>query len=93
MDEEVILTLPWAWHDDDAVWCGKASTMDVWTGSHASGKDGEEHLESRRLRCATVELVPGELAMGKIEPKISGGAQGYRNNERHHRRDWRRLTS
>ena len=92
MDEEVVLTLPWAWHDDDAVWCGKASTMEVWTASHASGKDGEERLESRRLRRATVELIPGELATGKIEPKASRGAQGHRGNEGHHHRDWRGLT-
>ena len=45
VDEEVVLTLPWAWHDDDAMWCGKASTMDMWTASHASGKDGEGRLE------------------------------------------------
>ena len=70
VDEEVVLTLPWAWHDDDAVWCGKASTMDVWTASHASGNDGEERLESRRLRRDTVELVPRELATGKLNRKF-----------------------
>ena len=66
VDEEVIVTLPWAWNDDDAVWCGKASTMDVWTASHASGKGGEERLESWRLHRAIVELVPGELARWKF---------------------------
>ena len=70
VDEEVVLALPWAWHDDNAVWCGKASTMDMWTEIHASGKDGEKRLESRRLRRATVELVPGELDAGKMNRKL-----------------------
>ena len=70
VDEEVILTIPWAWHDDNAVWCGKASTMEVWTASNASGKDGEECVESRRLQRAIVELVPGELAAEKMNRKL-----------------------
>ena len=70
MDEEVVLTLPWAWHDDDAVWCSKASTMDVWMACHAFGKDGEERVESRWLWRAIVELVPGELAAGRMNRKL-----------------------
>ena len=39
-------------------------------GSHASGKDGEERVESRRLRRAIVELIPAELAAGKINRNL-----------------------
>ena len=48
MDEEVVMALPWAWHDDNVVWCGKASTMDM-DGKEKDLTDGRFRLNDNDL--------------------------------------------